>query len=191
VVNTSGSTTKIVNFFDVLCFVYLKTDFTSVSWGVIQNNVHANKSGNLTFDPTDGQPTVRNVGNAPLYLEAGYDPLVYLADPTKTINQFDLKLRAEWQTNVGLLTIVDPILARDTQNRSLWACFGDQPIGPNQNGKLDFSVHPFSAQAGNYVGNVNLIARTNCTTTPRVPSTSAQNPNPGNVYTYGGAPGPT
>jgi hypothetical protein len=184
VVNTSGSTTKIVNFFDVLCFIYLKTDFTTVNWGTIQNNSASNKSGNMIFDPTDDQPTIRNVGNAPLYLEGGFDPLVFQADPTKTITQFDIKLRAEWQPNVGSLTIVDPIFARNGAGKQLWACFGDQPIGPNQNGKLDLSVHPINAQAGAYVGNLDLVARTDCTTAPRIPSTNAQNPNAGNTYFY-------
>jgi hypothetical protein len=191
IVNTSGTDTKRVNFFDVLCFVYLKTDFTSVDWGTIQNNADANRSGNMVFDPTDNQPTVRNVGNAPLYLEVGYDPLVFQTDPTKNINQFDLKLRAEWQTNVGLLTTVDPILARDANGNKLWACFADQPIGPNQNGKIDFSVHPVNAQAGSYVGNVTIVGRTTCAGTPRLPSTNPTNPNATNVYTYGPTSGPS
>jgi hypothetical protein len=184
VVNTSGIVTKIVSFFDVVCFIYLQTDFTSINWGTIQNNVASNLSGDLVFSPGDGKPTVRNVGNAPLYVEGGFDPLVYAHDATKNINQFDLKLRAEWRTNPAELTIVDPLFARDAQNRPLWACFGDQPIGSNQNGKLDLSVHPVNAQAGLYSGNFNIVARTDCTVAPRVASTNPQNPNAGNVYFY-------
>jgi hypothetical protein len=190
VVNTSGNTTKSVNFFDVECFIYLQTDFTSISWGTIQNNVASNLSGNMVFNPGDGAPTVRNVGNAPLYIEAGFDPLIFGGDPTKNINQFDIKLRAEWRSNPAELTIVDPIFARDPQNRALWACFGDQPIGSNQNGKLDLSIHPVNAQAGLYSGNFNIVARTECTTPPRLPSTFPTNPNSTNTYFYnGGGPG--
>ncbi len=184
VVNTAGTAFTRVNFFDVPCFIVLKTDFTTIDWGTIQNNATSNKSGNMTFDPTDGQPTIRNVGNSALFLEAGFDPLIFQTDPTKNINQFDLKLRAEWRTNVAELTVVDPILARDSSNHPLWACFGDQPIGANQNGKLDLSVHPVNAQAGLYNGNFKMIGRTNCTTTPRVSSTIPSNPNASNVYFY-------
>ncbi len=184
VVNTSGTATKIVNFFDVQCFVYLQTDFTSLDFGTIQNNAASNLSGNMTFSVGDGAPTVRNVGNAPLYIEAGFDPLVYQSDPTKNINQFDIKLRAEWRSDPSTLTIVDPIFARDSQGRALWACFDDQPIGSNQNGKLDLSVHPVNAQAGTYTGNFNLVARTDCTTPPRLAATNSANPNASNVYHY-------
>jgi hypothetical protein len=184
VVNTSGIDTKRVNFFDVLCFVYLKTDFTTVDWGTIQNNADANRSGNMTFDTADGQPTIRNAGNAPLYLEVGFDPLVFQTDPTKNINQFDVALRAEWQANFGLLTVVNPIFARDAQQHKLWTCIGDQPIGPNQNGKIDFSVHPVNAQAGAYAGVVKLVARTTCAGAPRVAATNPNNPNANNVYYY-------
>jgi hypothetical protein len=183
VVNTSGNTTKSVNFFDVQCFIYLQTDFTTIDWGTIQNNVASNLSGNLIFG--DQFPTVRNVGNAPLFVEAGFDPLVFSTDPTKSITQFDIKLRAEWRGNhPEETTIVDPIFARDSSNRPLWACFGDQPIGSNQNGKLDLSVHPVNAQAGTYTGNFNIVARTDCTTPPRLSSTFPTNPNANNVYHY-------
>jgi hypothetical protein len=156
VVNTSGTPFTLVDYFDVLCFVHMQLDFTTINWGTVQNNVASNLSGDMTFLLNDGKPTVRNVGNAEMYFEASYDPMVFLNDPTKSIIHFDLKLRAEWQPSVLNVTVVDPA------NAGTSYCFVNQPIGSNQNAKLDLSIHPDNAQAGSYSGNFNAIARMSC-----------------------------
>jgi hypothetical protein len=168
-VNSAGATFKNVNFFDVICFVYLLADFDEVDWGTIPNNQTTVLSGDFCFEgletscPTqqatasDSKPTVINYGNQPLYLEIHYFPLVFTPDPTKQITVFDAKLLAEHNlSNPSSIEIIDPL------NASQWYCFGVQPIGSNQEGKLDLSVHPTNAQAGDYTGSVNLLARANC-----------------------------
>jgi hypothetical protein len=170
VVNASGTPFRLVNFFDVLCFVHLVTDFSTVNWGLIQNGFPANVSGDFVFG--SGGPTVRNIGNTPLYLAAHYDPLIFQPDPTKSITKFDLKFRAQHNTDPSSLTTVDPILA------SQWYCFDLQPVGSNQNGKLDLSVHPEAAQAGIYTGNLDLLGLATCNTPPH---------QPGGPYSIGGS----
>ena len=126
-----------------------------------ENDADTWVAGDLNFEGVDAGslfPTLKNVGNTPLYVEAHFTPFVLDVDPTKSINRFDLKMRAEHNTNPADITSVDVIMASE------WYCFQDQPIGSNQVAKIDFSIHPTAAQAGAYSGMINLLARgTDCT----------------------------
>ncbi len=160
--NSVGAPFSNVNLFDVLCFVHLQLDFTTVDWGTIHNSETSNVFGDFLFqDPpvstSTNPPTVRNVGNAPMFVETHFDPLVLAGDPTAQVLQFDVKLRAEWQTNPATITVVDPIFAPND-----WYCFDQHPLGSNQNGRLDLSVHPQAAIAGVYTGAVDVVGRRDC-----------------------------
>jgi hypothetical protein len=154
IVNSAGNTFRRTGFFDVLCFIHLTKDFTTIDWGTIQNGVDNVLSGDLIFGTAD-KPTVRNVGNDALYIDAHFDPAILQSDPTKRITRFDLKFRAEWR-DPSEITVVPVIMASE------WYCFADQPLGSNMNGKLDVSIHPENAQAGTYIGELDLVARTTC-----------------------------
>jgi hypothetical protein len=166
-VNGAGASFTNVDFFDVICTVVLQRDFSAISWGPILNNQDTVISGDTNFG--SGGPTLRNVGNAPMFVEIQYEPLVSTVDPTKTILRFDAALRAAWRTDPSTITHINPLAALD------WYCFGAHPIGSNQNAKIDFSVHPENALAGGYTGDVNIVVRFNCAT-PHVATHTAGHP---------------
>ena len=41
---------------------------------------------------------------------------------------------------------------------SQWYCFGSHPLIHNQDAKVDFSVHPTGAVAGDYLGAIQIVA---------------------------------
>lgn len=154
-VNSGGQTFTNVNFFDVLGFVKLQLDFSTVLWGTIGPNSEAWRSGDLNFGTADA-PTVKNTGNDPMYVEVHYNPLLIQPNLDKQITRFDVALRADWQPSANITT-VPTIVA------SQWYCFDQQPIGSDDLGKLDLSVHPENAQAGTYKGSVDVTALGSCT----------------------------
>ncbi len=170
-VNSSGTAFHLANYWDNICFIHLQLDFTSLDWGTINTNGGANIPGDTTFDtpgvacPTAPvgcvAPTVLNTGNAPMYIETKFDPLILASDNTKKITSFDSKVRAAWRTNPATIEVADPQPA-DGPGTLPWYCFGNHPIGHDQTGKIDFSVHPVNAQSGTYNGAVYIVARFDC-----------------------------
>lgn len=155
VINSAAQATRLVNFFDVLCFNFLAIDFSEVNWGTILNGQDNYVSGDLSMT-TPNAPTAQNQGNSPGFIEVMYEPLKLVADPTKMITRFDLKLRASWQTNPASIEEVPVILAGQAY------CFSRHPIVHNQTAKIDFSVHPEAAESGIYRGLVHINMRTSC-----------------------------
>ncbi len=153
-INSAGNPVHLANYFDNICFIHLQLDFTSVNWGTLDANGGAVVLGDTAYGT--GGPTVLNTGNAPMYVETMFDPLVLAGDPTKTITSFDSKVRAAWQTDPSTLQVEDP------QPANMWMCFNQHPIGSDQTGKIDFSVHTTAAQTGSYTGAVYVVARFNC-----------------------------
>ncbi len=164
-VNSSGTAYHLPLFFDNICFIHLQLDFTSLDWGTINTNGGANIPGDTTFDPPGVAcptapvgcvgPTVLNTGNAEMVIVTQFDPLILASDPTKTITSFDSKFRPAWLTNPASIEVADP------QPAGQEYCFGN-PVGHDQTGKIDFSVHPVNAQAGTYTGAVYITARFYC-----------------------------
>jgi hypothetical protein len=156
VVNAKGQTFQAWNFFDVFCTPILATDFDNVVFPPTPGGGTGNVQGDEIFSPGDGKPTAKNIGNSSLYLEIHYDPLVSDTVPVKTIIDFDLKMKTEWQP-IASITNVPDIQA------SHWYCFVNQFIGANQVAKIDFSVHPpLGTIAANYTGMVNMLQRPDC-----------------------------
>lgn len=55
-----------VNYFNYIALTSFTVDFTAVNYGNVKLNTHKRISGDLTFTPGDGKPTVRNLGNTRL-----------------------------------------------------------------------------------------------------------------------------
>jgi hypothetical protein len=158
VVNSAPSTFRLVDYFDVICFGALALDFNTVNWGQILNNTDNYVSGDLVMQSPVGAnpPTGQNQGNDPQVFSIHYNPLRLVADPTKMITRFDLKLRASWQTNPASISEI-PII-----NASQWGCFPRHPIAYNQTAKIDLSVHPSAAEPGTYNGSVDITLAPGC-----------------------------
>ena len=159
VVNSAGSTFQNYNYFDVLPFIHLVKDFTAVEWQTIVNNSTTIVSGDQNLEPegiayADGsgvKPTVKNLGNQEMFVNVHFDPLILDSDVTKNINRFDTKFRAGWKLPTDPVQVFDPVYA------STWVCFSDHPLGSNDTGKIDFSVHPENAQQGHYTGGIDIL----------------------------------
>jgi hypothetical protein len=159
IVNSAGATFQNVNYFDVVPFIFINKDFTAVDWQTVQNNGTTIISGDTNMQPAgvayaDGsgvEPTIENTGNQEMFVSVHFSPLILDSDPTKQIIRFDASFRAAWQTDPGTLQTVDPLYA------SNWFCFNQHPLGSNDPGKLDLSVHPENAQQGHYTGAVNVL----------------------------------
>jgi hypothetical protein len=158
VVNSAGTTFQKYNYFDVLPFIHMRKDFTRVDWQTIQNNGEYTVSGDINMesegiaraDGTGVKPTIENVGNQEMFVNVHFDPLVLDSDTSKSITQFDTKFRASWKP-IETIQDFDPVYA------STWVCFDQHPLGSNQTGKIDFSVHPIAAQAGHYTGSIDVL----------------------------------
>jgi len=64
-----------VNTFEYLPLTSYEVDFSSVSYGNVKLNTHKRISGDKTFSPSDGKPTVRNLGNTRLYMGVQQDDM--------------------------------------------------------------------------------------------------------------------
>lgn len=161
---SNGAESVLTNYIDVVCFFDLWIDFSSVNWGSLQPGVDKAIAGDL--DPnTPNRPTVKNRGNAGMFIGVHFTPLVQqgVAGP-KTIDLFDAAFGRAPSTLVHL----DPIPA------STVAWFDDDPatnptfplsgaeqlLCSNEYGKLDLSVHPPSTlPSGTYAGSVQILAK--------------------------------
>ena len=158
IINGAGTAFRNVNYFDVLPFIYINKDFSLVDWQTILNNSTTIVSGDLVMETegpayADGSgvaPTVENTGNQEMYVWTHFNPLVLQSDNTKKILHFDSRFRAQWQPISLIQVIAD-------QYASEWYCYDQHPLGSNQVGKLDLSVHPENAEAGTYLGDVHVL----------------------------------
>jgi hypothetical protein len=161
-VNENGKPFRLANYFDNLCFIHLQLDFTNLDWGTIPSTGNPVIGGDMTYGNAGGGPTVLNTGNAPMYVETMFDPLVpapitgETMDLSKRLTSFDSKLRASWQPSSLGFEAIDP------QPSDQWHCFSTQPIGHDQTGKVDFSLHTIGAQVGHWAGHVYIVARFDC-----------------------------
>ncbi len=64
-----------LNYFDYLPMTGYEVDFTNVEYGSVKLNTHKRISGDKTFNPGDGKPSVRNIGNTRLYMWVEQDDM--------------------------------------------------------------------------------------------------------------------
>jgi len=154
---TGDTTEAVVNYIDVVCFVELETDFTSVDWGQITPGSSKVVAGDVDWT-TPQFPTVRNTGSGAMTLSIAFAEMTLDGDQdpnsTKIIDEFD----AYFGLNASNLYGSDSIFAGPEGfdfGRGYY-----QTLCANEMGKLDLSVHPKAVGliAGHYSGSVTLVA---------------------------------
>ncbi len=146
VADESGATDAIVNYFDVLAVLGLQVDFDGVDFGSVTPNQPAWVTGDTAWNPpSDSHPTVRNVGNTDLHLNATFSAMAGASHGGK-IASFGAQLDAEKADPVAPATDV---------------CFS-HALGPTALARLDLGVHPGSIAADTYQGTLTLAASASC-----------------------------
>ena len=151
---SSGATSHLTNYLDVIPFYNLVTDFTNVDFGVVTAGLDKSVLGDLDMT-TPGRPTVKNTGNSGMGIAVLFTDMVNSPDPVlaKHITQFDAKFGRTPATLQDIPFILSGAPAAFDDNAERVLC-------PNRVGKLDLSVHPPSTlPAGVYTGQVTVIAR--------------------------------
>lgn len=144
-VDQAGNVTHLQNTMQILPVIGLEIDFASVNFGEILPNTNKWVRGDMVFG-AGTLPSVKNTGNTNMYLSLRYDRM--LGDALKkVIDVFDAKLNAQ---------TYDPIPAGTT------VCFNDEPLGSNEVGQLDLSIHPGSVPADTYRGRLYLSGSMGC-----------------------------
>ena len=156
-VDNFGATHTLDNVMEVGAIVGLEFDQQLVDYGIIQPNTPKWIEGSWDFGDT--KPTVKNTGNALMYLRLHFSQMVG-ADFEKIIDEFDATLR--WRPDPA-----DPDSPQTTQTydpiaASTPVCFDQVPLGSNEVGKLDLSIHPGSLPADVYWGELELTGWLAC-----------------------------
>jgi hypothetical protein len=145
VVDQAGNVGSLENTMDILCIIGLEIDFASVNFGQILPNTDKWVRGDMTFG-AGTLPSVKNTGNSNLFLQLQYSNMLG-ANFQKVINRFDAKLNAQ---------TIDPMAAGTSY------CFNLEPLGSNEVGQLDLSIHPGSIPADTYSGTLRLWGLAGC-----------------------------
>lgn len=150
-VSTTGATTSLNNYIDVICQYYLAIDFTTVDFGTVTPGLVKVHSGDL-LTTTPNAPTIVNGQNSGMAIKVQFSTMTG-ANWHKVIDQFD----ACFGRSAATILCIDPIFAPTTV-----ADFGTAPaqvLCADEPGKLDLSIHPPSTiPADTYAGNVTVIA---------------------------------
>jgi hypothetical protein len=133
---------------EVLAVVGLEIDFTEVDFGPILPTTSKWVRGDMNFNTPD-RPTVKNTGNTDMFLVLHFSNMVG-KQFGKVINKFNAQLNTQR---------IDPIWA------SAWVCFDKVPLGSNELGQLDLSIHPGRIPADTYSGTLDLVGVTSCNET--------------------------
>lgn len=179
----------LTNYIDILCFWYLNTDFSGLSWGDITPGNMQMISGDLIWDdggvatPSNNGPTVHNGGNHPMGIRIHFSEMLQqdVASPKK-IDKFDACFGKG--PGFGILECVgqsdeldafgipiDAIMASEVTGfgpdpgspsaSNGWHGDFDQVLCANDVGKLDLSIHPYKLlPQGTYLGDFELWAHT-------------------------------
>jgi hypothetical protein len=145
VVDQAGNTSSLTNIMDVLPVVGLEIDFTGIDFGQILPNTTKWVRGDTNFQ-AGTMPSVKNTGNVLMYLALHFSEMVGV-EFGKVINVFDAKLNTQ---------AIDPIDA------STQVCFDLEPLGSNEVGQLDTSIHPGPIPADIYHGWLDLWGLQSC-----------------------------
>jgi hypothetical protein len=142
---------------EVGAIVGLEFDQTLVDYGIIQPNTSKWIEGSWVFG--DNKPTVKNTGNAQMYLQLHFSQMVG-ADFEKIINEFDATLR--WRPDPTDSDSPQTTQTYDPIAASTPVCFEQVPLGSNEIAKLDLSIHPGSLPADVYWGELELTGWLTC-----------------------------
>jgi len=154
----------ITNYFDVLSIVGLVKDFAKIDWGNIVPLAPQYLRGdfNIAFDTdgkpiVDGRPTVYNTGNNNMYVGVSYSQMTgTLVGNNKVIDIFDAQLQAKG--NDGIVRLKEKPEWQTTASAPYPVkCFNKVPIGSNQPGQIDFSIHPDVPPPDNYAGKAWIV----------------------------------
>jgi hypothetical protein len=129
VVDQSGKTGTLTNFFDYLSIVALRIDFTKINWGTV--NV---SKWNVLYGDSDmstpAKPTIQNIGNDPAKIELHATDMLG-AIFGKKITLFDADMLGG---HIEFNSCIPTVITDDTG-----AAVELPPCTPTQ---IDFSVHP-------------------------------------------------
>jgi hypothetical protein len=139
----NGNVGSLTNTFEVLPVIGLEADFSAVDFGDILPNTAKWVRGDLTWG---GLPSVKNTGNVNMFLGVQFSKMTG-AQYQKVIDVFDAQLNAQ---------TYDPLAA------GTLACFNNEPLGSNEIGQLDLSIHPGAIPADAYTGTLRLVGQTSC-----------------------------
>jgi hypothetical protein len=152
--DTCGGMGEMENWFDVLPIVGLEIDFDLVDWGPITPGVKKIVQGDTNWNPpSDAAPTVKNTGNAPMFLFLNYSKMTG-ASTGEAIESFDGTFLGQTINPIaGTADPPDPAEAR---------CFSNA-LGSNETAKLDLSVNPPTPLSQDvYSGSVDVWGSLSC-----------------------------
>jgi hypothetical protein len=156
------------NYFDVLCFVHLDIDYTSVEWTGVNTTGWANFEGDFDMGTPD-LPTAINAGSGGLTVRVEFFPMESYEDLNgntltgKWLEEFDVSFGVSESSLVPLTVGGDPIIRTD-QNDPTAGVTTDVNTSSgailcaNEPGKFIYSLHTEGALPGRYAGTINVSA---------------------------------
>ena len=146
--HNNNKATLLENTFRYMPVTGFEIDFETVDYGNVNINTHKWIAGNRIFNPGDGRPTIRNIGNTDLQV---------------TIVQDDMGLGKSTKNGVVSWNVRwDARLGNDNTNtRVYWP--GETAILPNplplcNTEELDFSIEVFKGDTGERTGSMTIGA---------------------------------
>jgi hypothetical protein len=163
-----GPEDTLTNYFDVLCFIHLDLDYTTVSW----TNVNTTGVGYFEgdFDMETGTlPTAINAGSGPLTVVVEFFPMESQTDLNgnplsgKWLEDFDVSFGVSESSLTALEGPTGPVIHTD-QNDPTAGVSTLPNLSPgttlcsNETGKFIYSLHTSGALPGNYAGEIKVSA---------------------------------
>lgn len=127
---------QLTNYFKYLPLTAFEVDFEKVAYGNVKLNTHKIVSGDLVFNPGDGKPTVRNVGNTQLNMTVKQDDMGLGKTENGTVSW-----NVRWDARVGsnaAFAVYEPY-----QRVTL-----DDVLGLSCVDEMDFSIEVFKFPYG-------------------------------------------
>lgn len=163
-VGQGGANHTLVNTMEVGCIVGLEIDFTEVDYGQIIPGTSKWIDGDWVFSPGT-KPTVLNTGNTNMFLQLEFSAMVGTEFFDKEITEFDATLR--WRLDPTDTLTPSTIQTYPTIFADTPVCFNEIPLGSNEIGKLDLSIHPpLELPADTYAGTLELTGWFACPPPP-------------------------
>jgi hypothetical protein len=159
IAEAGGATASLRMGFEVLPFIYLVVDFTSVDWSEVTPGSTQSVAGNFVWDdpPGNNPPTVANWGNAGMQVGLRFKPMLLEdsgggpSSPENKITTFAAKLSLAAGAS-DTLTGVDA-------GEVAWFDL-PRPLCGKEHARLDLRIEaPDVLQAGRYAGEVVVLAR--------------------------------
>jgi hypothetical protein len=146
----------LVNAFEYKCTVGVALDFTSINFGEVTVCVERLITGDATYNPGDGKPTIKNIGNVPAKVNMLWSDL-YNCTSDIGLGMTGPDWNVEYDSRLGIggtKTMFDPEAEKALP----------EILGLCNEEKLEFSVHVKKAASGCYYGEVVIsgVAEPSC-----------------------------